>query len=171
MVQASKAEAVSNPREHSFKRASLILLIVTIIAISVATTLSLIYWLKPQFLSSVSEYNEENSASDERPVVYTPLVSPLLLTYLEGGRTHYVKIQFSLVSHHPDTSKLVDLHKDRLRHEWLMALQQVPFKGLLTKAGKTALQSQALAVAQAVFEEEGAPMAIDQVLFTQFIIQ
>lgn len=149
--------------------------VVMVIAATIATTLSLVFLFKPAFLSpnpsAVPDTRRSSALTGGGEAIYVPLHSPILLTYLSGGRTHYVKLEFSLMSRNPEIERFVELHKDRLRHEWLMALQQIPFKGLLTSAGKTTLQSQALAVAQAISNEEGMAVKIEQVLFTQFIIQ
>lgn len=106
------------------------------------------------------------------PAQYLPM-SPAFVVNLEetpmGPR--YLQVEVQLVTRDPLASATLQAHEPALRARLLMLFAQQTYEGVSTRAGKEALQAQALKEVQALMTEETGKPAAEALLFTSFVTQ
>jgi len=106
------------------------------------------------------------------PAQYLPM-SPAFVVNLEetpmGPR--YLQVEVQLVTRDPLASTALQAHEPALRARLLMLFAQQTYEGVSTRAGKEALQAQALKEVQALMTEETGRTAAEALLFTSFVTQ
>lgn len=123
-------------------------------------------------------FNKQDAGpSAEKPALpaqaqYLPM-SPAFVVNLEdtpmGPR--YLQVEVQLVTRDPLASAALQAHEPALRARLLMLFAQQSYDGVASRAGKEALQAQALKEVQALMVEETGKPAADALLFTSFVTQ
>ncbi len=100
-------------------------------------------------------------------------IKPALITNYGGpGPIHFVKAEIALrVGKAPDVREAVVHHMPRIRHELIMLLSKQSDTDLESMEGKEKLRQDALSTIQKLMEEEAGKKAIDDLLFTNFVVQ
>lgn len=83
----------------------------------------------------------------------------------------YLQVEVQLVTRDPLAGALLQQHEPALRARLLMLFAQQSYDGVASRAGKEALQAQALKEVQALMVEETGKPAADALLFTSFVTQ
>lgn len=103
---------------------------------------------------------------------YLPM-TPAFVVNLEdtpmGPR--YLQVEVQLVTRDPLAVAELQKHEPALRARLLMLFAQQTYEGVATRAGKEALQAQALAEVQALMLEETGKPSAEALLFTSFVTQ
>ena len=103
---------------------------------------------------------------------YLPL-APAFVVNLEdtpmGPR--YLQVEVQLVTRDPLAAPLLQQHEPALRARLLMLFAQQTYEGVSTRAGKEALQAQALKEVQTLMTAETGKPAAEALLFTSFVTQ
>ncbi|RPD88882.1 flagellar basal body protein FliL [Luteimonas sp. 100069] len=106
------------------------------------------------------------------PAQYLPM-APAFVVNLEdtpmGPR--YLQVEVQLVTRDPLAVAELQKHEPALRARLLMLFAQQTHAGVATRAGKEALQAQALAEVQALMTEETGKPSAEALLFTSFVTQ
>lgn len=121
-----------------------------------------------------ADATEEGAAAAE-PVkaaaLYAKMHPEFVLNYKVDGRGHFLKVAISLLTREQDVVDAVDQHMPLLRNELIMLFSAVEFDSLKTADGKAALRGSALSAIQAIMETEIGKSGVEQVLFTDFVLQ
>lgn len=106
------------------------------------------------------------------PAQYLPM-APAFVVNLEdtpmGPR--YLQVEVQLVTRDPLAVPQLQQHEPALRARLLMLFAQQTYDGVATRAGKEALQAQALKEVQTLMTEETGKPAAEALLFTSFVTQ
>ncbi len=117
----------------------------------------------------------EEDAADAEPVkasaMYANLKPDFILNFKVNGRGHFLKVAISLLTREQEVIDAVEQHRPLLRNELVMLFSAEQFETLKTAEGKESLRSRALTAIQAIMEKEIGKPGIEQVLFTDFVLQ
>ncbi|MGI9293554.1 MAG: flagellar basal body-associated FliL family protein [Pseudomonadales bacterium] len=121
-----------------------------------------------------AEVAEEGTAEAE-PVkavaMYANLKPDFILNFKVNGRGHFLKVAISLLTREQDVVDAVEQHMPLLRNELVMLFSAEEFDTLKTAEGKESLRGRALTAIQAIMEKEIGKAGVEQVLFTDFVLQ
>ena len=100
-------------------------------------------------------------------------IKPALITNYGGpGPIHFLKAEITLrVGKSPQTREAVSHHLPRIRHELIMLLSRQNETDLESMEGKEKLRQTALATIQKFLEAETGKKNVEDLLFTNFVIQ
>lgn len=100
-------------------------------------------------------------------------IKPALITNYGGpGPIHFLKAEIALrVGKLPETREVVAHHMPRIRHELIMLLSRQNETDLESMEGKEKLRQNALGTLQKLMEAETGKKNIEDLLFTNFVIQ
>lgn len=106
------------------------------------------------------------------PAQYLPM-APAFVVNLEDTPTgpRYLQVEVQLVTRDPLAVAELQKHEPALRARLLMLFAQQTHAAVATRAGKEALQAQALAEVQALMTEETGKPSAEALLFTSFVTQ
>lgn len=173
-AKAPAAEADGKPAGKS--KLKLIILIVVglllAIGLSVGATLFFLKGDKKEEAKS-----EEHAATEDagKPVkkqaIYEVLAPAFVVNYNYKGRQRYMQVSVALMGR--DKAELDALHEHMpvLRNNLVMLFSGQDFEALSTPVGKEMLRQQTMASVQALAQKETGKMAVEQVLFTNIVLQ
>jgi flagellar FliL protein len=100
-------------------------------------------------------------------------IKPALITNYGGpGPIHFAKVEITLrLSKTAEARELVMHHMPQIRHELIMLLGRQSEAAINTMQGKEQLRQDALAAVQKIMETEENKKIIEDLLFTNFVIQ
>ena len=103
---------------------------------------------------------------------YLELKPAFVTNYGGPGPIHFLKADITLrLTKDEQAAPEVDHHMPFLRHELVMLLSRQTEESLATADGKEKLRTEALAAVQKVMRDETGKPQIDDLLFTNFVVQ
>lgn len=100
-------------------------------------------------------------------------ITPAIITNFGGpGPIHFLKVEITLrLSKDSDANKLVLHHMPHIRDVLIMLFSRQTEATLESMQGKEKLRQEALAAVQKVLEYEEGKKLVDDLLFTNFVVQ
>ncbi|HTH62476.1 MAG TPA: flagellar basal body-associated protein FliL [Paraburkholderia sp.] len=112
-----------------------------------------------------------NAAPRPVPVVFFAL-EPMTVNLLsDDGDAHFLRVGLTLKLEDEATQEYLTQHMPEVRSRVLLALSNKHPSDLATLEGKRALATELAALISQPTEPHGKPLRIDDVLFTDFVIQ
>lgn len=179
MADEEEAEAAEEEGGGGGGKKKIILLIVIgllLVLLSVGGTVAVLTMFKeeppPEELAEGEEAAEEEEAEEVKlPAIYFPLNPPILLTYPDKGRQRYAQIEITLMARSETVVTEIELHSSRIRNDLILAFSGMEYAEIQTPEGKELMRQQALIVVQDIMTEEIDEPGIEQVLFTNLVMQ
>jgi len=120
-------------------------------------------------LPPVANAEEEETAAST--TAYVEMKPPFVGTIGTGPRIQYLKADVALRTEDPAAVSKIEYHDPLIRNALVALFARQTIDDLVSLEGKEALRAKALEAVQGVLEEEeGAPL-VDDLLFTNLIVQ
>ena len=103
--------------------------------------------------------------------IYASLGDKFVVTLQEDGRQRYFQTSLSALTRDEAVVKALELHAPLIRGRLVTLLGEQDFAALRTEAGKLALRERILAALQDVLRTETGSPGVEQVFFTEFVLQ
>ncbi|MFT5780978.1 MAG: flagellar FliL protein [Pseudomonas sp.] len=103
--------------------------------------------------------------------VYEMLVPAFVVNFNVKGRQRYMQVSVALMGRDQAQLDALKEHMPVLRNNLVMLFSGQDFEALSTPIGKEMLRQQTTASVQALAEKETGKIAIEQVLFTNIVLQ
>ncbi|WP_020209475.1 flagellar basal body-associated FliL family protein [Gilvimarinus chinensis] len=144
------------------------LILLLLVGLSVAATL--------YFLGFFSEPETEEVVAEETPVevqaaIYYPLKPEFITNFEVRGRQRFMQVEMTLMLRENDVVPALELHMPAIRNALVMLVRGQSYEALQTPEGKELLRQQALFEIQDVLQQEIGKPGIEQVLFTNLVLQ
>lgn len=124
---------------------------------------------------AASEDKETAAAEAEAPVkpkaLYVPMQPAFVMNYQVNNRQRYLQVGVMLLVRDEATVKAVETHMPVMRNRMVMLFSGESFEELQGDAGRAKLQEKALAALQEIMQKETGNPGIEQVLFSDFVMQ
>lgn len=111
------------------------------------------------------------SAALRQPALYQELAPAFVANFTHEGRARYLQVSIALMGRDSAGMEALKLHMPVLRNRLVMLLSSQDFAVLQTPLGKEMLQQQALASVQELAQKETGSAVVEQLLFTNFVLQ
>ncbi len=105
------------------------------------------------------------------PAVYLDIKPPFVVTYDVSGKQRYMQVFVSAQSRDQASLDAMELHMPLIRNKLIMLFSAEDFEKLQTPEGKESLRASSLALINEMLEKESNGSSIEQVLFTNFVMQ
>ncbi|UTF60787.1 flagellar basal body-associated FliL family protein [Gilvimarinus sp. DA14] len=145
------------------------LILLLLIGLSVAATL---YFLG--FFATEPEppaVEEEQAPQEVQAAIYYPLKPEFITNFEVRGRQRFMQVEMTLMLRENDVVPALELHMPAIRNALVMLMRGQSYEELQTPEGKELLRQQALFEIQGVLEQEIGKPGIEQVLFTNLVLQ
>ena len=116
----------------------------------------------------------EAAAAEETrslPAIYYPLKPTIIVNFNARGRQRFLQADVSLMVREDDVVAAIEEHSTMLQHGLLMLFSGQDYSELQTAEGKELLRQMALEEVQRLLEQEIGKGGVEQVLFTNFVMQ
>lgn len=147
-----------------------LLLVVLLVAVGVGVTLfALDSPAAPE--AAGGEAAASSSAQSKASAIYYPLKPEFITNYTVHGRQRFIKVDMTLMLRDNSVVPALELHMPALRNAIIMLLRGQVYEELQTPEGKELLRQHSLVAVQEVLEAEIGRPGVEQVLFTNFVMQ
>lgn len=172
--QAPPTVPPSGPEAASAGKGRLKLIIVIVVAMLVAVGLSIggtLYFMSKGDGLDASKAPESTAVSGKQPAIYEVLMPAFVVNFSHNGRQRYMQVSIALMSRDQAALDALKVHMPLLRNRLVMLFSSQDFEALKTPVGKEMLRQQATASVQELAQKEIGKLAVEQVLFTNFVLQ
>ncbi|MDH4581027.1 flagellar basal body-associated protein FliL [Pseudomonas sp. BN415] len=114
---------------------------------------------------------EATSAPTKQPAIYQELAPAFVVNFNQNGRQRYMQVSVALMTRDQAQMDALKVHMPVLRNKLVMLFSSQNFETLATPVGKEMLRQQATATVQELAKQETGAMTVEQVLFTNFVLQ
>lgn len=185
MAQApKKANDAGANADATKKKKKLLLMIgvaVALVTLSVGGTVIALKMLSPP--AAETPASDAAPAPTLAPAIYFEMTPNFTINFTVNGRQRYLQAAITLLYRDPALESLLTLHMPAIRNGLVMLLSSKNFDELQTPEGKEQLKADSLVVIQTLLKKEQDALAasdpekevplatVEQVLFTNFVMQ
>ena len=141
----AKSDAVKDPAQKG--KLKLIILIVVALLLAIGLSVGATWYFMHSAQSKPEVVVDPNA---KVPAIYEPMAPAFVLNYNANGRQRYMPV---------------------IRNNLVMLFSGETFDSIATPVGQEMLRQKATASVQAVAQKELGKVVVDQVLFTNFVLQ
>ncbi len=150
------------------RRNKLLLIVLGGLALLLAMTVSVgVTW----YVLTQDAATEDTPRLVDRGAIYEELKDPFVVNFNRQGRQRYLQVSVALMARDRDGLTALKEHLPVLRNQLVMLFSSQDFDALMTAPGKEALRQQATARVQELAVQHLETPVIEQVLFTNFVLQ
>lgn len=168
-----EAEPAAEGQPAGKSKLKLIILIVVGLLLAVGLSIGGTWFILSK--NDKAEEPKHEEAADAAPVrqaaVYQDLLPAFVVNFNVQGRTRYLQVSMALMGRDAAGMEKLKVHIPVLRNRLVMLLSGQDFTALQTTLGKEMLLQQALASVQELAQKETGSTVVEQVLFTNFVLQ
>lgn len=159
-------------------------LAVALVAVSIGGTVVALKMLSPPPAAGEEKAEATKEESTLAPAIYFDMAPNFTINFNVNGRQRYLQAAMTLLYRDPALEELLKLHMPAIRNGLVMLLSGKNFDELQTAEGKETLKEEALEIinnqlkkeqealaAKSEDDEKKSPSTIEQVLFTNFVMQ
>lgn len=146
-----------------------VLALLLVIGLSVAAT-----WLvlgKQSDAGDADAVTADAAEPGHKQAIYQTLEPAFVVNFSDQGRPRYMQVSVALMSRDQAALDALNVHMPVLRNNLVMLFSSQQFATVATPVGKEMLRQQATASVQALAQKETGNLAIEQVLFTNIVVQ
>ncbi|MFS2159123.1 flagellar basal body-associated protein FliL [Pseudomonas sp. Pseusp122] len=110
-------------------------------------------------------------ANAKHPAVFEALTPAFVVNFNSGGRTRYMQVSITMLARNAADLEALKVHMPVIRNNLVMLFAGLPFEQLSTPIGQEMLRQKATASVQEVAQKELGKTVIEQLLFTNFVLQ
>ena len=165
----AKSEEVKDPAS----KGKLKLIIVAVVALLLAVGLSVgATWFIMHKGESAPDPAVAAAAANAKPVaVFEPLTPALVVNFNANGRQRYMQVSITMLGRNAADMEALKVHMPVIRNNLVMLFAAIPFESLASPIGQEMLRQKATASIQEVAQKELGKTVIEQLLFTNFVLQ
>lgn len=161
------------------KKKLIVMLLVglALIGLSIGGTLFALQMLNPEEPAIAAEGEEgvEGEEVVEEPkrnsAIYFPLKPPIIVNFQARGRQRFLQAELTLMARENEVIEAVEMHMPMIRNSLVMLFGGQVYEDMQTAEGKELLRQEALTEVQRLLEQETGNPGVEQVLFTNFVMQ
>ncbi|MHC6226631.1 flagellar basal body-associated protein FliL [Pseudomonas sp. X10] len=164
----AKSDAVKDPAAKGKLKLILLLVLALLLAVGLSVGATWFFMHKSQSASAL----DAAAANGKPAAVYEPLTPPFVVNFNQNGRQRYMQVSITLQGRDQAALNALKVHMPVIRNNLVMMFSGQGFDTLASSpVGQEMLRQKATAVVQEVAQKEvGAPV-VEQLLFTNFVLQ
>lgn len=110
-------------------------------------------------------------AKGPQPALFYAFDPPLVVNFEDGAAIRFLQVQVEVMSRDQAVVDAVAKNAPIIRNNLMLLFSNRPFGSLMTRDGKEALRKEALAEVKAIVKRESGSDAVEDLLFTSFVVQ
>ncbi|WNF54081.1 flagellar basal body-associated protein FliL [Pseudomonas sp. SG20052] len=113
----------------------------------------------------------ETAVVGKQPAIFEPMAPAFVANYNVSGRQRYMQVSITLQGRNQVDLEALKVHMPVIRNNLVMLFSGQDFATLATPVGQEMLRQKATASVQEVAQKELGKVVIEQLLFTNFVLQ
>lgn len=172
MAEEQEGEAEKEADSGKKKIILLAVLAIVLIGVSVGGTLAVLSMTGgDKEMAEGEEGAEEETEEVFKPAIYYPLKPPIIVSFDSRGRQRLMQAEITLLTRSDEVIANLETHMPMIRNALVMLIGGQLFEEIQTAEGKELLRVQCLQELQRLMEKETGDPGIEQVLFTNLVMQ
>ena len=167
----NKQAAGDQAQAGSASSKKLIFLVIGVALVAIVLSVGVTWFLLSGDSGSESEAKAAPVPAGPAKALYVELPPAFVITYNVNGRQRYVQLFITALARDHRAEALISQHLPMIRHQLNLLLGDKDFAGLQTDEGKQTLRQEATKTINQLLQKESPGVAIEQVLFTNFVMQ
>jgi len=169
----AKSEAAKDPAEAGKPKGKLKMIIMIVVGLLLAIGLSVgaTWFFMNKSASKPAEEAPAAASNVKPPAIYEPLSPAFVVNFKQNGRDRYMQVSITLQARDKVALDALKVHMPVIRNNLVMLFSGQAFETLSTPIGQEMLRQKATASVQEVAQKEVGKPVIDQLLFTNFVLQ
>jgi flagellar FliL protein len=107
----------------------------------------------------------------KQPAIFEPLAPAFVVNFNQNGRQRYMQVSITMLARNQADLDALKVHMPVIRNNLVMLFSGQDFDTLATPVGQEMLRQKATASVQEVAQKELGKVVVDQLLFTNFVLQ
>ncbi|AMW82288.1 flagellar basal body-associated protein FliL [Pseudomonas yamanorum] len=165
----AKSDDVATPPAGKGKL-KLILLIVLALFLAIGLSVGATWYFMHSAQSKPAATAEVNP-NVKQPAIFEPMLPAFVANFNQNGRQRYLQVSITLLARNQADLDALKVHMPVIRNNLVMLFSAQPFDTLATPVGQEMLRQKVTASVQEVAQKEVGKPVIEQVLFTNFVLQ
>jgi flagellar FliL protein len=120
---------------------------------------------------SAAQAEDKKPSKPKQPAIYYPIKPPLIVNFDARGRQRFLQVELALMTRDSEVISALDTHISMIRSGLILLIGGQLYEELQTAEGKELLRQQCLQEIQRLMEKEIGKPGVEQVLFTNFVMQ
>jgi flagellar protein FliL len=163
-------QVAAQPRSPGLIKRTLVIVLIALIAAALAGGGTWFYMSRHETAPAPAAQAQKPAAPAPIPVFFA--LEPMTVNLQsDDGEQHYLRIGLTLKLNDQQTQEHLTAHMPEIRSRVLLALSNKHPEELAPLDGKRALAKELAALIEQPTEPGGAPAHVDDVLFTEFVVQ
>jgi flagellar FliL protein len=110
-------------------------------------------------------------AGAKHPAIFEPMTPAFVVNFNSNGRQRYMQVSITMLARNQPDLEALKVHMPVIRNNLVMMFAGIPFESLATPIGQEMLRQKATASVQEVAQKELGKTVVEQLLFTNFVLQ
>jgi len=164
----SEAAAVKDPATKGKLKMIILIVVALLLAISVSVGAT---WYFMHSAQSKPAAAAETAPVGKQPAIFEPMAPAFVANYNQNGRQRYMQVSITMLARNQADLDALKVHMPVIRNNLVMLFSGQDFATLATPVGQEMLRQKATASVQEVAQKELGKVVIEQLLFTNFVLQ
>ncbi|CAI8715934.1 MULTISPECIES: flagellar basal body-associated protein FliL [Pseudomonas] len=164
----SEAAAVKDPATKGKLKMIILIVVALLLAIGVSVGAT---WYFMHSAQSKPAAAAETVPVGKQPAIFEPMAPAFVANYNQNGRQRYMQVSITMLARNQADLEALKVHMPVIRNNLVMLFSGQDFATLATPVGQEMLRQKATASVQEVAQKELGKVVIEQLLFTNFVLQ
>ncbi len=165
----AKSEAVKDPAVKG--KLKLILLLVLALLLAIGLSVGATWFFLHKSDSKPATEPAAAAANVKQPAIYESMSPAFVVNFNQNGRQRYMQVSITMQARDQAALEALKVHMPVIRNNLVMLFSGQAFESLATPVGQEMLRQKATASVQEVAQKEVGKLVVDQLLFTNFVLQ
>jgi flagellar FliL protein len=164
---AKSEAAVKDPASKGKIKLIILIVVALLLAIGMSVTATWFFMQNAQSKPAAAE----TSVVGKQPAIFEPMAPAFVANYNQNGRQRYMQVSITMQGRDQAELEALKVHMPVIRNNLVMLFSGQDFTALATPVGQEMLRQKATASVQEVAQKELGKVVIEQLLFTNFVLQ
>ena len=165
---AKSDAAVKDPATKGKLKMIILIVVALLLAIGLSVGAT---WFFMHSAESKPAAAAETAVVGKQAAIFEPLLPAFVANYNQNGRQRYMQVSITMMGRNQADIDALKVHIPVIRNNLVMLFSGQDFATLASPVGQEMLRQKATASVQEVAQKELGKVAIEQLLFTNFVLQ
>lgn len=164
----AKSDAVKDPAGKGKLKLILLVVLALLLAIGLSVGATWFFLHKSQ---NKPEDAAQAASNVKAPAIFEPMAPAFVVNFNQNGHQRYMQVSITLLARNQVDLDALKVHMPVIRNNLVMLFSGQTFDSLATPIGQEMLRQKATASVQEVAQKEVGKVVVEQLLFTNFVLQ
>ncbi|MFY0731000.1 flagellar basal body-associated protein FliL [Pseudomonas sp. NFX15] len=165
----SDAAAVKDPATKG--KLKLIIMIVVALLLAIGVSVGATWYFMHSAQSKPAAAATETAPVGKQPAIFESMAPAFVANFNQNGRQRYMQVSITMLGRNQADMDALTVHMPVIRNNLVMLFSGQDFATLASPVGQEMLRQKATASVQEVAQKELGKVVVEQLLFTNFVLQ